>query len=97
MDHAEHGNEMGVEKMKEMLDMVSEKIPRMMQGLLDTVYSKETAVSMGQAVGTYYRELVAAGMPPEVAADMARAYTISVKDIISNRQMGMDHKDGDRA
>lgn len=63
------------------LDEVSLKVPKLIGGLLDSFYSAEAGKKMGQAVGNFYKELVAEGIPPEEAIKMARDYMLSIKDI----------------
>ena len=51
---------------------------------MGSLYSNENAANMGQAVGTYYKELIAAGIPQEDALDMAKSMAFSLKDIQFN-------------
>jgi hypothetical protein len=55
----------------EILDVVSDKIPALLRGLRDVLYSKESAENMADSVGTFYKKLVEAGIPKEDALDMA--------------------------
>lgn len=86
-----------LEEMKEMLDVVGEKVPKMFREIVGSIYTKDTATQMGQAVGAYYQELIAAGMPKDVAAEMAMAYSVSLKDMMSGKQFSMTYKDEDKA
>ncbi|MGI5899097.1 MAG: hypothetical protein ACOX8S_04135 [Christensenellales bacterium] len=74
-------NDIPVKEIGELLDQVSGKLPKMISGLLDTMYSAEAGQKMGQAVGSFYKELVGSGIPPEEALKMARDYMLSIKEI----------------
>ena len=73
-----------VKQLGELLDEVSVKVPKLINGLLDTVYSAEAGAKMGRAVGGLYKELVASGIPSEDALAMAKDYMLSLKNIMSN-------------
>ncbi|MDD4080352.1 MAG: hypothetical protein PHP02_02930 [Eubacteriales bacterium] len=70
-----------VNELRDVLDTVSERVPKLIKGLIGTLYSKEAGASMGQSVGAYYQELVASGIPQDAALEMAKSYAISIKDI----------------
>lgn len=65
----------------EMLDSVSDKVPKLIKGLVGTVYSAEAGREMGKAVGAFYSEMVQAGIPPKGALNMAKDYMLSMKNI----------------
>jgi len=62
------------EKIKEILDVVSEKIPGLLKELSDVLYSPNQAKQFGVAVATFYKELKDAGMTDEQAYDLTRQY-----------------------
>ena len=70
-----------VNELRDVLDTVSERVPKLIKGLISTLYSKEAGASMGQSVGAYYQELVASGIPQDAALDMAKGFSFSMKDI----------------
>lgn len=65
----------------EILDAVSDKVPKLISGIVSSLYSAEAGKNMGQAVGGLYKELLASGLPEDVAIEMAKNYMISLKDI----------------
>mgnify|MGYP000521583865 FL=1 len=73
-----------VKEVVEMLDAISDRAPKIITRLLETLYSAEAGKKMGQAVGSLYRELVDSGIPQEEALQMARDYMLSLKDIAGN-------------
>jgi len=62
------------EKIKEILNVVSEKIPGLLKDLSDVLYSPSQAKQFGVAVATFYKELKDAGMTDEQAYDLTRQY-----------------------
>ena len=73
-----------VKEIGELLDTVSGKVPKLISGLIETVYSTETGKKIGQSVGSLYKELVGSGIPEEDALKMAKDYMLSIKDIAAN-------------
>lgn len=69
-----------VKELAEVLDTVSEKVPKLIREIIGSLYSPETAKNMGKAVGSLYKELLDSGIPEDAALDMARSYMISMKD-----------------
>jgi hypothetical protein len=70
------------QEVSELLDAVSSKAPDLIRNLLKTVYSAEAGRHVGEAVGGLYQELLAAGIPAEMALKMAGDYMISFKDLL---------------
>lgn len=61
-------------ELKEILEVVGEKAPKLIKDIISSVFSKEAGQGSGAAVGSYYKELLDAGIPQEVAVDMAKDY-----------------------
>jgi len=72
------------EEVREILGVVSEKVPGLLKGLRDVLYSKEAAENMADAVGTFYKKLVEAGIPKEEALSMARGYMVNLHDVFKS-------------
>ena len=79
-----------VHELKEVLGVVTEKIPGLLKGMRDVLYSKEAAENMADAVGTFYKKLVEAGIPKEEALDMARGYMINLREVFKGVRTGKD-------
>ncbi|HHE51730.1 MAG TPA: hypothetical protein ENL30_01555 [Candidatus Acetothermia bacterium] len=94
-----------VEELREVLNVVSDKIPGLLRGLRDVLYSKESAENMAESVGTFYKKLVESGIPKEDALEMARGYMINLRDIMGNKGINIgdftrhhdDDKEGDES
>ena len=66
--------ERDVEELKEILSVVSDKIPALIKGLISSVFSEDAAAGMGKAAATYYKELKAGGIPDDAALRMTQGY-----------------------
>jgi len=78
-------HDLEVEDLREVLEVVSDKVPALLRGLRDVLYSKESAENMAESVGTFYKKLVESGIPKEDALDMARGYMINLRDIMGKK------------
>jgi len=72
-----------VNALNDVLEVVSDKIPKLISELLKTFYSEEAGSQMGKAVGSFYKELVNAGMPADEALEMAQDYMHTIKSLAS--------------
>jgi len=81
-------NDIPTKEIGELLDEVSTKVPRLITGIMDSLYSPEAGKKMGQTVGSMYKELVDAGIPAQDALEMAKDYMLSMKTIMSSINMG---------
>ena len=62
------------EKIKEILDIVSEKIPGLLKDLSSLLYSADSAKKYAEAAAIFYKELKAAGMTEEQANELTSQY-----------------------
>jgi hypothetical protein len=62
------------EKIKEILDVVSEKVPGLLRELSDLLYSPKSAKQYAESAATFYKELKTAGMSEEQAFDLTSQY-----------------------
>jgi hypothetical protein len=92
-------NQGSPESISAMMDMVSEKIPKMINGVINTLFSAEAGENVGAAVGSMYKMLIEAGVPKGEAADMSRHYMDSVLNImkdINNIKVNQDPGSDDK-
>jgi len=86
------------EELREVLEIVADKVPRLLRGLRDIIYSPEAAENMAGAVAAFYRKLVDAGIPKEEAMDMAKGYMINLRDLLGGKGINIgnfaDREDG---
>lgn len=76
-----------VEELREVLDVVSERVPALLRGIRDVLYSKEAAENMAEAVATFYKKLVEAGVPPQEAVEMAKGYMIDLRSLFGGKHI----------
>jgi myosin heavy subunit len=62
----------GVEGVREVLDVVSERIPMLIRGIQDRVYSPEAMKGMADSLASFYKSLVEAGMGAAEAAKLTK-------------------------
>jgi len=79
-----------VEELREVLEVVTAQVPGLLKSLRDVLYSKEAAENMADAVGTFYKKLVEAGIREEQALEMARGYMINLRDVFKGIKTGKD-------
>lgn len=70
-----------VEDIGRLLDEVSTKIPKLIDGLQKSYYNPENGASYGKAIGSFYKELIASGIPQDVAVKLTANYMFSFKDL----------------
>lgn len=86
MNHEWSDREEGkAEELREILSIVSDKMPSLLRGLRDILYSPEAAENMAGAVATFYKKLVDAGIPPQEAMDMAKGYMINLRELMGGK------------
>ena len=67
-----HGT--NADEVKEILTVVSEKVPALLNSLADVLYGKEQSVKLGQAVAGFYKSLKDSGMTDEQAYALTKQY-----------------------
>ena len=92
--HEEHGMP-DPEKIKEILNIVADKVPGLLKELSGVLYSPEQAKQFGIAVATFYKELKDAGMTDEQAFELTRQYmsTLNIGGMFS-KMAGSGHNHG---
>jgi len=62
------------EKIKEILDVVSEKVPKLLREFSDLLYSPKSAKQYAEAAAIFYKELKEAGMTDDQAFELTSQY-----------------------
>lgn len=65
------------------LDAISDRIPRLLGILRDALFSEEAGRHLGRAVGAFYKELAASGVPETKAVEMAQTYLSTIQTAMS--------------
>jgi len=58
----------------ELFSALNDAIPKLISGLIGSVYSPEAAGNMAAGIGKFYSNLIAEGIPEEVALDMTKKF-----------------------
>lgn len=80
------------EKIKEILDVVGEKIPGLLKELSDLLYSPKSAKQYAEAAAIFYKELIAAGMSSEQAFELTSQYLSTLNLGGMMRKFGRYHE-----
>ena len=78
----------------DLLATVSEKIPELLDKLSDVLYSKDNATKYGDAISTFYKTLLEAGMDPEQAFSLTEKYMSSLSPFSAMGNVFKNHKHG---
>ena len=78
MSEEEHEHGVKPENVKEILTVVSEKIPALLNSLTDSIYGKEASAKFGTAVANFYKTLKDSGMTDEQAFKLTEQYMSSL-------------------
>jgi hypothetical protein len=70
--------EMNIEQMKEMFELISDKIPTLLESVTKVLYNAQEGEKFGQSVASFYKTLKAAGMSSEEAFDLTKEYMSTV-------------------
>ncbi len=62
------------EEVSEILDAVSDKVPKLLNDITEALFSVEKAEQFGQSVAKFYKSLVEAGMKPDQAFELTQKF-----------------------
>jgi len=62
------------EALPELFGALNDAIPKLISGLINSVYSPEAAGNMAAGIGKFYSNLIAEGIPEDVALDMTKKF-----------------------
>lgn len=77
-------NEIPVKEIGQILNEVTDKVPKLIGSILSSLYSAEAGKSMGEAVGNFYKELLSAGIDKDEALEMTKDYLKTIKVMTEN-------------
>lgn len=66
-----------VEELKEVLEVVSEKVPKLLNEISNALFSAEKAEKFGMSVANFYKAMKEAGMSDEQAFELTQKYMSS--------------------
>ncbi|MHA2395142.1 MAG: hypothetical protein ACXAC0_00415 [Candidatus Thorarchaeota archaeon] len=62
------------EALPELFSAINDAVPKLISGLINSVYSPEAAGNMATGIGKFYSNLIAEGIPEDVALDMTKKF-----------------------
>jgi phosphotransacetylase len=62
------------QEVKEIMQVVSTEIPKLLEAITKTIYDSENAESFGKAVAEFYKQMKAAGMDDKQAYELTQKY-----------------------
>ncbi len=86
------------EYIAEVLDTVSDKVPKMIRGIIDSFFSPEAAANMAKSVAEFRKTLIENGIPEAEAMAMTREYMQTVtnwKGIMKDARIGAHYHEDD--
>lgn len=75
------------DQLREVLDVVSEKIPGLMQGIQDTVFSPESSKQMAESIAEFFRTLVDAGISGDIANSLTMMHMSNLQKTLHARHI----------
>ncbi|MGB9637077.1 MAG: hypothetical protein ACPL1Y_07500 [Thermoplasmata archaeon] len=70
----EEDEENDAEELERVLSVVSEKVPALLNALSDVLYGREQSKKYAEAVATFYKALIEAGMDKQQAYELTKEY-----------------------
>ena len=61
-------------QVKEILQVVSEEIPKLLESITNAIYDEKNATNFGKAVAEFYKQMKAAGMDDKQAYELTQKY-----------------------
>ncbi len=58
----------------DLFNAINDSVPKLISGIIGSVYSPEAAGNMGSAVGQFYKKLIEEGIPEPVALEMTKKF-----------------------
>lgn len=86
-------HETDAQEVKEILEVVAEKIPAVLNSLTDVLYGKASAAKYGEAVSNFYKTLKESGMTDDQAFKLTEQYMSSLNFVnILGKAIGGGHR-----
>jgi hypothetical protein len=88
-------DENDIEKLKEVMSVISVEIPKLLDAISKTMYSPENAQKLGEQTAAFYKKLKEAGMSEEQAFKLTQDYmeNFSLGNMIGTVIGSASHRD----
>jgi len=79
------------EEVSEILDAVSDKVPKLLNDITEALFSAEKAEKFGESVAKFYKSMIESGMNPDQAFELTQKFmdTSSPGSMISQAMSGI--------
>ncbi len=74
-------DEKDIEEFKELMNTLKDTVPALIKGIVDAIYSEQSAEDFGKQVANFYKSLIDAGMSNEQAFTLTQKFMES-RDIV---------------
>jgi hypothetical protein len=80
------------QEVKEILDVVSEKVPDLLNALTDVLYGAQQSGKYGQAIAGFYKAMKESGMTDEQAFELTQQYmsTLNLPGLLGKALSGRE-------
>ena len=84
-------NKQDAKEVKEILEVVSTEIPKLLESISNVIYKAENAEVMGKSIAAFYKQMKEAGMDDKQAFELTQQYmkSFSLGGMISSAMGGM--------
>lgn len=81
------------EALPQLFDAINQSVPQLISNLIGSIYSPEAAGNMASGIGKFYSNLIAEGIPEDVALDMTKKFVgaldfSKIMSMVSNESSG---------
>lgn len=76
------------EEIAGVFDVMADRLPKLIVALKETLFSEEAGREIGRAVGGFYKEILASGLDPDMAADLTRTYMSTLSNVVKRETTG---------
>lgn len=85
------GDKTDAKEVKEVLEVVSTEIPKLLESISNVIYKAENAEVMGKSIAAFYKQMKEAGMDDKQAFELTQQYmkSFSLGGMISSAMSGM--------
>ena len=77
----------GPEEVREVLDIVSARIPGIMKDVQSAIYSTEALERMAEALGAFYKKLIESGIPERQASELTMFQQTRLAELSDGRRI----------
>ncbi|MHA2025516.1 MAG: hypothetical protein ACW98U_06400 [Candidatus Thorarchaeota archaeon] len=82
------------EALPQLFEAINKSVPQLISNLIGSIYSPEAAGNMAAGIGKFYSNLIAEGIPEDVALDMTKKF-VGALDFSKIMSMVSDEASGE--